>query len=191
MKKPAAIKVNLLPKDPFLNTPIGKLLQWALSVGRYLVIFTELVVIVSFASRFTLDRRITDLNSAIHQKEIVIQSFGEVEQNIRDTQKKITSYQQVEQQENVAAIFPVLTAVTPQDVSLTELQMRPGKVTISGTSPSNVSLGLLINNLQVSGRFTDITIERIGTAKDSNSGLGFKIEATVKKVVTQNGSSIQ
>jgi Tfp pilus assembly protein PilN len=188
MKKPAAISVNLLPKDPFLSTPIGKLLQWALSVGRYLVIFTEMVVIISFASRFTIDRRITDLNSAILQKQVVIESYGDLEQNIRDIQKKTEAFQQIEQLENVTAIFPILTAVTPPDVTLSDLQMRPGRITLSGTTLSNVSLGIFINNLQVSGHFTDITVERISTAKDTNSGLGFKIEANVKKVLTQNGN---
>lgn len=188
MKKPATIKVNLLPKDPFLSTPVGKLLQWSLSIGRYLIIFTELVVIVSFASRFTIDRQITDLNTAILQKETVINSYGELEQNVRDAQKKIDSYQQIQQQENVTDIFPTLTEVTPPDVVLTDLQMRPGRVTLTGTTLSNVSLGILINNLQVSGRFTEVSVERIGTAKDTNSGLGFKIEANVKKVVTQNGN---
>lgn len=188
MKKPAAIKVNLLPKDPFLSTPVGKLLQWALSVGRYLVVFTEMVVIVSFASRFTIDRQITDLNLAILQKETVVDSYGELEQNVRDVQTKINNYQQVVQQDNVTDVFPVLTEVTPPDIVLTDLQMRPGRVTLTGTTLSNVSLGILINNLQVSGRFTDISVERIGTAKDANSGLGFKIEANVKKVAAANAN---
>jgi Tfp pilus assembly protein PilN len=184
MKKPAAIKVNLLPKDPFLSSPVGKLLQWALSVGRYLVVFTELVVIISFASRFTIDRQITDLNLALLQKETVIDSYGDLEDNVRDLQTKIENYRQVSQLDNVTDVFPVLTAVTPPDIILNDLQMRPGRVTLSGTSLSNVSLGILINNLQVSGRFTDISVERIGTAKDTNSGLGFKIEANVKRVVS-------
>lgn len=188
MKKPAAIRVNLIPKDPFLSTPLGKLLQWALSVGRYLVIFTELVVIVSFVSRFTLDRRITDLNGQILQKQIIIESYGQLEKDVRNVQKKIDSYIQVEQQENVTSVFPVLTAVTPQDVTLSDLQMRPGRITFSGVAPSNLSLGIFLNNLQVSGSFTDITVERIGTSKDTNSGLGFKIEANVKKVVTRNAN---
>jgi len=188
MKQPAQITVNLLPKDPFLSTPLGKLLQWALSIGRYLVIFTELIVIVSFASRFTIDRRITDLNTTILQKQIAIESYGELEQSIRDTQKKIDAYTQIEQQENVTSIFPALTAITPPDVTLSELEMRPGHLSMSGKTLSNVSLGLFINNLQVSGRFTDVTVERIGTAKDVNTGLGFKIEANVKKVALQNAN---
>jgi hypothetical protein len=60
-RKKLDINVNLLPQDPFFETVFGRFLKWALSIGRYIVIFTELIVILSFASRFTLDRMVTDL----------------------------------------------------------------------------------------------------------------------------------
>ena len=179
MPKSAAISINLLPKDPFLETPVGKLLQRA-PIGRYLVIFTELVVIMSFASRFTLDRRITDLNGAILQKQTIIQSYGDLEENVRAIQKKISSYQQVEQQENIVDVFPALTEVMPTDITLIELQMLPNKVTLTGNARSNVSLSLLINNLQFSGKFTDVVVEQIETAKNENAGLDFIIRASLR-----------
>ena len=75
-KQPAAITINLVPKDPFFATIPGRVLKWALSAGRYIVIFTELVVIISFATRFTLDRQVTDLNDTITSKEAIINSYG-------------------------------------------------------------------------------------------------------------------
>ena len=110
---PANIEINLLPKDPFLESPLGKILQWALSAGRYLVIVTELVVVISFATRFSLDRRVTDLNSAIHQKQIIIQSYGDLEERVLTVQKKIDSFAQVEQQFNLAEAFPPLSEIVP------------------------------------------------------------------------------
>jgi hypothetical protein len=70
VSKVPTLEVNLLPKDPFLSTSLGKLLQWSLTVGRYLVIFTELIVVSSFAARFSLDRQVTDLNASILQKNL-------------------------------------------------------------------------------------------------------------------------
>jgi Tfp pilus assembly protein PilN len=181
MKKPAKISINLLPKDPFLATPIGKLLQWALSVGRYLVIFTELIVILGFVSRFSLDRKVTDLNGAILQKKIIIESYGDVEQQVRDVQKKIESYQQVEQQQNLADAFPALSQITPQDVTLKELNIQPGSILFSGTTQSNTSLNLLINNVQLSSTFHDVVVEKIETGSNKDPGFHFKIRASVKK----------
>jgi Tfp pilus assembly protein PilN len=182
MKKSADIHLNLLPKDPFLSTPIGRLLQWALSVGRYLVIFTEAVVIMSFATRFTLDRRITDLNGTIFQQRSIIDSYGDLEQQVRATQKKIDTYLQIEQQDNLAEVFPALTEITPQDVKLEELNIQPGTVLFSGTARSNISLNLLINNIQLSPRFSDVFVEKIETGSSKDPGFHFRIRANVKKL---------
>ena len=41
-------QINLLPKDKWEVGVIGKLLKWALNIGRYIVVFTELIVISAF-----------------------------------------------------------------------------------------------------------------------------------------------
>lgn len=188
MKKPAAINLNLLPKDPFLSSPIGRVLTWALSVGRYLVIFTELVVIVSFATRFSLDRQVTDLNGSIHQKQIIIDSYGELEQNVRDAQKKIDSYLQVQQTVNISDAFGAISQVTPQDIKLSTLTVLPNTITFTGSSPSSVSLNLLINNLQFSPNFTNVVVDRIQTKSDQTPGFTFTIHASIQR--DKNGNLV-
>jgi Tfp pilus assembly protein PilN len=181
MKKAARLHINLLPKDPFLSSPLGRLLQWSLSIGRYLVIFTELVVIISFATRFNLDRQNTDLNTAILQKQIIIDSYGDLEQQVKDVQKKIESYTQVEQQVNIADAFQALTEVTPQDIKLEELNIQQNTLIFSGQTRSNVSLNLLINNIQLSQKFDDIVVEKIETKSDKDPGFHFRIRANMKR----------
>lgn len=179
MKKALNISINLLPKDPFLASPIGKILQWALSVGRYIVIFTELIVIISFITRFSLDRQITDLNEKIFQKKTVIQSYGDLEPKVRLAQQKTQQYDQLADQANLSEVFPQLTAIIPQGVSLNELTVQPGSITFTGTAQSENSFNLLVNNLQVSPDFNDIVVNSITTNKDQqrNPGFEFKIEA--------------
>jgi hypothetical protein len=65
-------EINLLPREEFEKKPIGKFLTWALSIGRYIIIFTELIVILAFLSRFKLDRDLSDLNQSIREKQAVI-----------------------------------------------------------------------------------------------------------------------
>jgi len=180
MKKPANIRINLLPKDPFLSSTAGRFLQWVLGVGRYLVVFTELVVIISFGSRFTLDRRVTDLNNGILQKSTIISSYGDLEDKVKEIQKKTESYEQVEQKQNLANAFPALSEITPQDVALTNLTVQPGAVSFSGKTNSTNSLNLLINNLVLSSKFTDVAVERLTSGTAQEPGFTFKINATVK-----------
>ncbi len=139
--KPKSVNftINLLPRDPFFDSLLGRVLKWALSVGRYLVIFTELVVIVSFATRFTLDRQVTDLNDALNQKKLIIESYGSLEEQFRTVQSKLTDSKQIDQQINIADAFPKLTAIVPRDISLDELTLTTDSVYLSGTAPSQNS----------------------------------------------------
>lgn len=183
MKKPASIKINLVPQDPFFETPLGKALKWALSVGRYLVIFTELVVILSFASRFSLDRQVTDLNEALNQKQTIIESYGELEAQVKETQAKIDQYGQVEQQSNIAEIFPKLSRITPQDIRLDQLSIKLDSVSLAGTAFSNNSLNIFITNLQLSPDFFNVSVDKIETGDKKNPGFHFQIHASTKKPV--------
>jgi Tfp pilus assembly protein PilN len=176
-KKTTSIEINLLPKDPFFETGLGRALKWALSVGRYIVIFTELVVITSFATRFYLDRQVTDLNDAIHQKESIVKSYGDTEEKVRSVQTVIQQYEQIQQQANITDVFPALSSITPQDIRLEELTITPTSVAFSGTTLSQASLNLLINNIQLSDQFFNVSVDRIETNAGKTAGFTFKIKA--------------
>lgn len=179
-RKSVSININLLPKDPFFDSVFGRILRWALSVGRYLVVFTELVVIVSFATRFNLDRQRTDLNEAINQKQMIIKSYGDLENKFRVLQTKITDFDQVDQEGNLIDVFPKLAAVMPSDIRLTELTVKSDAVTLSGSALSQRSLNVFLNNLQVSRLFFEITVDSIKSQGDRNPGYEFGIDASLK-----------
>ncbi len=177
------ITINLLPKDPFYTSMVGRILTWAMSAGRYLVIFTELIVIISFATRFKLDRDVTDLNTSLHQKKIIIESYGPLEQNVRQTQAKLEEYQKQEQSSNIIDVFAYLTEVTPNDVILDKLIVNPTSVVVSGKTLSQVAFNTLINNLQLSPHFRNVTISKV-EASQENSGLEFQLQANTKDSVS-------
>ncbi len=181
-KKPAAININLVPKDPFFSSTIGRILQWALSAGRYIVIFTELVVIVSFAARFTLDREITDLNEKINTQGTIIGNYGSFEQEFVSIQDRLTELKKINTEVNITDVFQHLSKVTPQDVNLEQLAISPTKVTITGNTLSQSSFNLLVNNLQLSGDFFNINISRVESGDNNQPGIYFNISADTKGV---------
>lgn len=181
-KKLPILNINLVPKDPFFESTIGRVLKWALTIGRYIVIFTELIVIISFITRFSLDRRVTDLNGSINQKKNVIQSFGELESNVRTTQFKIDNYKQVEQQTNIAEIFPALSEITPNGVVLDQLTIKSDQISFTGFANSQSVLNTMINNIQYSPKFTNVEVGKIVT-NDSSQGLEFSINANVNSSI--------
>ncbi len=184
-KKPIQIRINLLPKDPFLSSALGRLLQWALSAGRYIVIFTELVVIISFATRFVLDRKLTDINGAIFKKRAVILSYGDLEDRFRATQSKLEQLSKLQQDINITDVFENLTKVTPKDVKLSQLTIGTSGVTINGKTLSQASFNLLINNLQLSNQFHNITVSNVESSQDESAAFAFMITAQTKEVKRQ------
>ncbi len=187
-KKPIRIRINLLPKDPFLASPLGRLLQWALSAGRYIVIFTELVVIISFATRFVLDKQLTDLNASIFRKRSEILAYGDLELQFITTQSKLDQLAKLQQDMNITDVFEALTAVTPKDVSLSQLSITQSTVSITGKTFSQNSFNLLINNLQLSNRFSNITVGKIESGKDQSAGFAFTISAQTQEVTRKQAA---
>lgn len=188
-KKSKDISINLVPKDPFFETPIGKALKWALSVGRYIVIFTELVVILSFVTRFNLDRQVTDLNGEINRQSNIIRSYGPLEEEIRTVQAKIDQYLQIEETGNIAEIFPKLSEITPRDVRLDQLSVRSDSISLTGTTLSQGSLSLLINNIQLSPHFWEVRVNQIETGDSSDPGFHFSISAAIGREVAAEPAS--
>ncbi len=182
-KKPASkkldITVNLVPQDPFFETALGRFLKWALSVGRYIVIFTELIVILSFASRFTLDRMVTDLNGSLNQKERVIASYGDLEKNFRFVQQQIEDYQQFKQEANLVDIFPILNENVPENVVFETLLIKPDSINFTGYALSQNSLNVLVNNLQLSPYFTEVSVNKIESRGEKVAGFNFDMRAKV------------
>lgn len=181
MKKNVSFDINLIPRDPFFATPAGQILKWALSIGRYIVIFTELVVILSFVTRFSLDRQVTDLNDAIAQKKTVIESYGDLEESVRQIQTVLEEYNLVSQQSNITEIFPELTNIIPRDTQLTELVVRPDQISFSGKTIRQSSLNTLITNVQLSDRFSNVSVDKIeSNTTDKDGGYNFVIRANTR-----------
>ncbi|HOI04925.1 MAG TPA: PilN domain-containing protein [Candidatus Woesebacteria bacterium] len=178
---PVVLDVNLVPKDPFLETAIGRSLKWTVNVGRYIVIFTQLVVIVSFLTRFFLDRQVTDLNVTINQQKNAIEAYHDLEENFLFVQAQIADVKQLQQESNLIEIFPILNETIPDNVILDELTIKPNEVLFTGIALSQEALNVLVNNVKLSPYFTDIAMDKIESRGENLPGLTFDMRAKVVK----------
>lgn len=154
-------KVNLYPDDPFFDSLPGRVMRWLVGAGRHLIIFTELVVIVSFGSRFVLDRQLTDLNEEIMQKQAVIRSYGNLEQKFRQAQQQVKDVESVLEQQGQLQIITALTKITPPAVKYASISIDEGSVSLSGETSSLGYIALLIENLKNNPDFQRISINQI------------------------------
>lgn len=180
MKPARSIDINLLPQDAFYGSLSGRVLLWALSAGRYLLIFTLLILIVSFASRFSLDRQVTDLNSKIFQQFSLIKSYGTLEKDFKQAQAKIQAYSELSNQKNLTEVFADLSKITPPEVTIEKLTVSPDKILVSGSAPSQEIFSTLITNLQLSPEFSDVTVSKV-EANSATTGYSFQFTAQTTK----------
>ena len=171
--------INLLPQDPFEQSFLGKFLKWALSVGRYIVIGTELVVIGSFLARFSLDRQVTDLNEAIAQKLAILASYGELETEVRSIQSRLTLVHDLgDKTLGVEKQLETISGFTPVDVAYASLELSDVEVKLAGTAFSDAGFQTLLSTLRQQQDFTKIEVERAVSSGGEGSGTEFVITAS-------------
>lgn len=170
--------LDLYPEDPFYESPIGRILRWAVSVGRHIVIFTEVVVIVSFVSRFTLDRQLTDLNREILQKQSIVESYDTLEEDVRALQTKTVDVAAILDQQGRYEVMSVIQQLTPDDVAYNQISLRRERLNISGTIRSNRSLEILIDRLKQTPEFESVSITNIQSGDARDPGISFAISLT-------------
>lgn len=141
--------INLVPKDEFENSLVGKILRWSLSTGRMIVILTEFVVILAFLSRFKLDRDLNDINEVITQKQAIVGSFSDIEMQMRDIQTRMKILKTIQTTSvNSQKSFTTLINLTPRDVFYDTIEFNRDSWRFTGLAGSETSFASLLDQLE-------------------------------------------
>lgn len=173
--------INLLPESRFEKSAWGEFLKWALTFGRWIVIFTELVVILAFLSRFKLDRDLTDLYDRIEQKQAIIESVRTFEEEFRLLQKKIKVIKALEESQlGSEPLLFHLASTIPEDVYLDNLSVSEGELTIEAYALNENGLRNFLTNLMASKEFSDISLGKTEREAEENI-IHFYLSAFINK----------
>lgn len=174
-------QINLLLREEWEKTSAGRLTKWALTIGRYIVIVTELMVIIAFISRFKLDRDLTNLYEEIEIKQARIKSMQEFEEEFRLVQGRLITIKELEQKKtSPIKIVANFVSLVPLNVILSDLNFDQDQLAINGYAFSESGLATLINNLKQSPYFTNIRIEDI--TKEPDLEINFRLITSVKSL---------
>lgn len=164
-KKSAKTLINLDLLKP-QNEPQKLLTQafrWILSSGRFLIVFVEILVLVTFVLRFKFDADIAATKEAIEEQIPFIESIKSDEDLIRSTQFQIATIHSINQ-DNMPyhLILQKIASQTPNGVTLRSITMQKqtGRVEIklSGITTSNANLTGLLASLKKEPFFRDINL---------------------------------
>src|SRR3712207_733471 len=79
--------INLLPTKG--ESLLTQFLNWSLTIGRLLIILTEMVALGTFIYRFSLDMKIIDLHDEIKNRSFIVKNFQNSETNFRNMQQRL------------------------------------------------------------------------------------------------------
>lgn len=167
--------INLLPKSEFDLSFWGRFLKWSLSSGRYIIILTELVVIIAFMSRFKLDKDLLDLGDRIDGKKAILDATYSTEVNFRSVQSRLSlSHNLLTNNIQITPMWDQVTGSVPEGVVLESVTTDVAKheVAIAAQTSSRQALSEFVtrianNNFWKSVDMTSLTADSVDSIKFS------------------------
>src|SRR3990170_4903897 len=114
MPKKAGINLLNSKQSSFFE----RFINWTLTIGRIVIIVTELIALSAFLYRFSLDQQLIDLHSKIKQEQAIVEYLKESEATYRNLQDRLTvaaNFSQIG--ENRVKIFKDIIAFAPSGIA--------------------------------------------------------------------------
>lgn len=174
----SSVSINFVKKDtPFLD----RFIAWALTIGRFLVVVTELIALSAFIYRFSLDRELIDLHSKIKQEQAIVDYFKKNEDTYRNLHDRIALAKNFSKLgDNTIQIFKDITDFTPKDILLNSLGLYRNRIAINATAHSTSSLSAFINTLKTYKKIQSVNVDSIEN-KTSSGFIVVSINAFLKQ----------
>lgn len=180
-----AKQINLLPQDDFQSSTFGRILKWALSSFRVMVIVTELIVMSAFLSRFWLDAKNSDLNEELNISKAQIVAYKDVETEFRLYQKKLNITKNLYLQTKDSTLINEIVDNMPDDLVASSIQKNPDDIQIKAIGFSERSVAQFLVNLEKLKSLTDVSLSQVASSVDNSFATTFTVSA---KVSGQGGS---
>ncbi len=186
------VKIDLLLRKDFSQKSAGKLLLWALTVGRYIAIFTELVVIAGVIARFTLDYQRNRITEDILEQQALVDSYYSTELQIRRVHAQLSTVAQLEDKQlEVAETLEKLSAITPPDLRVDSMKYDQEALEIEGAVLSAQGLSTFLFGLQTLPAFDDIVLESVETGGPKDPSIHFVVVVELGGIVEQTPTQQQ
>lgn len=179
-QKSPELNIDLLPKDNLAGQ--GGAVHWVLTVGRYLIIVTEIIALATFVLGILLSKEKNDLKASIKSKSEQVAG----QQNCNPSDETVfceKNFRKVQTQLNQISLirashFPTNAVINeflrllPQGVELSDFSLDGSEVHFSGTFLTEKELQTLINSFNRSTKIVNLDIIELVKEDD------FKFTAT-------------
>lgn len=163
-----------------------KFINWALTVGRLVVILTELVALLAFLYRFSLDRRLIDLHDQISQKQSIVKILKQKEDTYRNIQGRLALAATLTKTgQEKTQIFSDILSLAPPDFIFNNIVLSQDAVRIDASAKSVSSLASFIRDIKNYKQTSSVSLDKIEN-KTAGTAIAVSIAVRLKKTSDQN-----
>lgn len=164
-----------------------RFIGWALTIGRIVVIGTELIALICFVYRFSLDSQLIDLHSKIKQEQAVINFLKKDEEAYRNLQDRlfVADAFSVIGTEKIK-IFNDVLGFTPQGISFTDFSLNNNYLRIVANVESISSLSSFVESLNKYPETDSVSIDKI----ENRPSMGL-IKITITTIMKEGKENVQ
>lgn len=127
---------------------LQRLFNWTISGGKSTIIVIEILVITVLLVKFGLEKNIERINAEISEKLETIDSYQDLEKNLRDYQKRLFLIEKVTGgRKNFSGPLKSISKSTPQEVVIKNILITPTTSNITAQTSSTKAFAILIRNL--------------------------------------------
>jgi Tfp pilus assembly protein PilN len=172
------VSINLLGQQDLEHTPWGRIVAWATTYGRYIMITTEIIVLLAFISRFSLDRKLTDLSEEVRQKQAIIEANADFEREIKSLQANIATIKKLTSTQSgpVEIVEALEVAITP-DVYITTMELSSTKLSIGAVAGTSNGFSQFLSNLNAVKQIKNVLLGDV--RRSPTTGIEFQLTADV------------
>lgn len=162
-------KINLLPEK---EKSFGDyFLDFALHYLRYILILTQLVIIIVFFYRLQIDQEVIDLRESVDQKKEIINVVLPLMKDVSVIDKKTKfSEKIISYQLKYNNLFDYLLKNFPETINLVSFELNNNSLKISGYATNPSHLQSFFNFLKKDKKFEAVSLNSL---KKTEEGLLF------------------
>jgi Tfp pilus assembly protein PilN len=168
-------ELSLLPDSENPDSFGAKLIKWLTTVGRWVIVLTELIVVSAFISRFWLDRKNSDLSETIRQQQAILETTQSFENDFNSFQQRLKFIRTFYNNEpQYSQKINTLIKSTPPDliyqmISINKDETNNVSANASLIAFNETSLISFINNLTLNPNIASVKINQIEKKQQENN----------------------
>lgn len=173
------VSIDLLQKGKGKN--LDRFINWALTIGRILVIVTEGIALIAFLYRFGLDQQLIDLHTKIRNEQAIVAALKKSEDTYRNLQDRLSlASSSIKITTTRAKIYQDVINLSPSGFTFNSITLFADRVQMDANVTSVEALSTFVNSLRSYAPIDNVSIDKIEN-KTQNAVITVSITANLKK----------